>query len=49
MTVTAVLLMSIVQPLIAVLLGALVLGESIPPGTAIGAVAILSSAALLLR
>lgn len=49
MTVTGVLLMSIVQPLIAVLLGALVLGESIPPGTAIGAVAILTSAALLVR
>jgi drug/metabolite transporter (DMT)-like permease len=49
MTVTAVLLMSIVQPLVAVLLGALILGESLPAGTAAGAVAIVASAALLLR
>lgn len=48
MSATALLVMGIVEPLIAVVLGAIVLDESMPPGSAAGAVAILASATMML-
>lgn len=48
-TTTTVLSMALVQPLIAALLGAIVLGERFGPGAAAGGVCILISAAVILR
>jgi drug/metabolite transporter (DMT)-like permease len=49
MTATTVLSMSLVQPLIAALLGAIVLGERFGIGAALGGVLILLSAAVILK